>query len=172
MLELLITLVVGAILLGIAMPAFRGYVQNSRLITESQTLVYSLNLARDEAVKLDTTVDVCASSDGATCSSANWANGWIVCYPAADCPMGAGTPPTLLQVAQSVSGGNTVSEKVSGASVVSFNSSGQTGQAFQFVFCDNRGVSYAQELEVNLIGRIETAQTAGESVAGVALGGC
>lgn len=176
LLELLITVVVGAILLGIAMPSFRSYVQTSRLTTESESLVYSLNLARDEAVKLDTTVDVCASSDMATCSSDDWKTGWIVCYPDANC---TGGMPTVLQVMPAVSSPNTVDEEVSGASVVRFNSSGQSvdsagdsGQAFQFVFCDSRGVNYAQDIEVNLIGRIEAAQTAGMSVAGGALGGC
>src|SRR6185437_11852072 len=44
--ELMVTLVVGAVLLGIAVPSFRGYVQDGRLSNESYTLVYSLNLAR------------------------------------------------------------------------------------------------------------------------------
>lgn len=176
LMELLITVTVAGILLAIAAPSFRSYVQNSRLTTQADTLVYSLNLARDEAVKTDTTIDVCASSDGATCVG-TWASGWIVVCPG-NCPAGLGAAPVVLQVEPGVSNGNTVSEQVSGATTVSYSSNGQTysatGQpeAYQFVFCDSRGPGSGQDIEINLIGRIAAGQTAGQTVAGAALGAC
>ena len=169
--ELMITLAVAAILLAIAVPSFRTFVQNSRLTTQADTLVYSLNLARNEAVKLDTPVAVCASSDGATCTGA-WVNGWIVCYPAANCLPGSATPPTVLQVSPGLSNGNTVAEKISGATLATYSSNGQTGAGYQFVFCDSRGAGSGRDVEINLIGRIEAAPTAGQQVSGAALGAC
>ena len=171
--ELMITLAVAAILLAIAVPSFRTFVQNTRLTTQADTLVYSLNLARNEAVKLDTPVAVCASSDGATCSGA-WVNGWIVCYPVANCLPGAATAPTVLQVAPGLSNANTVVEKISGAPApgVTYLSNGQTGTGYQFVFCDSRGPAAGRDVEINLIGRIEAAATAGQQVSGAALGAC
>src|SRR5579871_266621 len=76
--ELLVTLSVAAILLAIAMPAFSSFMKNTRLSMEANTLVYDLNLARSEAVKLDTSVEVCASADHVTCSTVapDWATGW------------------------------------------------------------------------------------------------
>ena len=92
--ELMLVLTVGGILLAIAAPSFRSFMQNSRLTTQANTLVYALNLARSEAVRLDTTVEVCASKNGASCDGGGppgnpWDDGWIVCYPVAACGAGA-----------------------------------------------------------------------------------
>ncbi|HTT06483.1 MAG TPA: GspH/FimT family pseudopilin [Steroidobacteraceae bacterium] len=173
LIELLVTLAVAAILLGIAMPAFSSFVQNSRLSTEANTLAYDMNLARSEAVKLDATVVVCASADHATCNSMSWTDGWIVLCTAA-CPPGLGGTPALLLVAPAITSGNTIDEKLTpGATMVSFLSTGQTGTGnLQFVFCDRRGVTYGHDVEVNSIGEITSASTPGETVAGNPLGGC
>jgi len=168
--ELMVTITVGGILLAIAAPSFRSYVQNSRLTSEADSMIYSLNLARDEAVKDDTTIEVCASSDGATCVG-TWANGWIVVCPA-NCPAGLGAAPAVLQVSPAVSTGNTVTEEISGATAINYSSSGQTGSQYQFVFCDNRGVTHGQDVEINLIGRVETAANPGQTVSGAALAAC
>lgn len=173
LIELLVTLAVAAILLGIAMPAFSSFVQNSRLSTEANTLVYDMNLARSEAVKLDATVEVCASADHATCNSMSWTDGWIVLCTAA-CPPGLGGTPALLLVAPPITSGNTVEEKLTpGATMVNFMSTGQTGSGnLQFVFCDRRGATYGHDVEVNSIGEITASSTPGQTVAGTPLGAC
>lgn len=162
--ELMVTILVGAVLLGIAIPSFHTFVQNTRLSSEANALVYSLVLARDEAVKRDGTVEVCASSNGTSCGG-TWAAGWIVCTPSPACT-------TVVQAAPGLSGGNTVSEELNDATNLTFSSNGQTGLAYQFVFCDARGASYGQDVEINLIGRVEASQTAGEQLSGAALAGC
>ncbi len=177
LIELIVTMTVAGILLGIAMPSFRSFMQNSRLATQANTLVYSLNLARSEAIRLDTQVEVCASADAATCSGATWANGWIVCYPAANCGPGAPGASTLLQVSPALGGGNTATEQLNGALAVTYLTSGQTntganGSAFRFVFCDNRGPAFGQDVEISFIGRIESAQTQGETVSNQPLAAC
>jgi type IV fimbrial biogenesis protein FimT len=178
--ELIVTMAVAGILISIAMPSFRSFMQNSRLTTQASTLVYSLNLARSEAIRLDTPVEVCASSDGATCNIAatppGWADGWIVCYPAANCAPGGAGPFTLLQVSPALGGGNTADE-LSGALAVTYLTSGQTntgpnGSAYRFVFCDNRGPTFGQDVEISFIGRIESAQTQGETVSNKPLAAC
>lgn len=174
LIELLVTLTVAAILLGLAMPAFSSFVQNSRLSTEADTLVYALNLARSKAVKFDTTVQVCASSDGATCagSSGTWTGGWIVLCPS-NCPAGLGPSPALLLVDPALNANNTAREEQTGAKTVSFLSAGQiSGGNLQFVFCDNRGPSYGRDIEINSIGEITSSSTAGQTVSRVALGAC
>jgi type IV fimbrial biogenesis protein FimT len=179
--ELIVTMAVVGILVSIAVPSFRSFLQNSRLANQANTLVYSLNLARSEAIRLDTPIEVCASSDGATCNIAatppGWADGWIVCYPAANCAPGGAGPFTLLQVSPALGGGNTVTEQIAGALAVTYLTSGQTntgkaGSNYRFVFCDNRGAAFGQDVEISFIGRIESAQTQGQTVSGAALAGC
>ena len=126
LLELMMVVAVAGILLAIAVPSFRSFMQNSRLSTQANTLVYSLNLARSSAVKLDTAVQVCASSDGANCNGAAWDQGWLVGYPAAaNCATG-GAPATVLGVSPQLGGGNHANEKIIGALAVCYLASGQT----------------------------------------------
>src|SRR5580704_9506214 len=84
--EILITIAVAAILTAAAVPAFRSFLQNDRAMTQSTSLVLSLNVARSEAIKQDISggVSVCPSTDGLTCSGASmWEQGWIVLGSAA-----------------------------------------------------------------------------------------
>jgi len=171
LIELLVTLSVAAVLLGIAMPSFSSFVKNSRLTTEADTMVAALSLARSEAVKSDVTIDVCASSDGATCTGA-WKQGWIVICPA-NCPPGLGASPAVLLVYPAVFNGNRADELNSGTTTVSFSSTGQSTLGnLEFAFCDARGTSYGREVEVNSIGEITSSSTPGQTVSGAALGGC
>jgi type IV fimbrial biogenesis protein FimT len=171
LIELLVTLSVAAILMGVAMPAFSSFVHNTRLSSEANALVFDLNLARSEAVKLDTTLEVCASSNGAACGG-TWSQGWIVLCPA-NCPPGLGATPAVLAAAPALTDGNAVDELLAGAVEISFLSTGQTDATkLQFVFCDNRGAADGRDVEVNSLGGIASASTAGQTVAGNALGAC
>lgn len=76
--ELMITVAIFAVLLGIAIPNFDASILNVRLGSYSNDLVASTLLARGEALKRKAVVNLCASSDGATCTDDGWENGWIV----------------------------------------------------------------------------------------------
>lgn len=78
-LELLVTLSVGAILTSVAIPSFQELVADTRIKSTANVLVAHLNAARSEAIKRGEPVAVCASVDEATCSdTTEWASGWIV----------------------------------------------------------------------------------------------
>jgi type IV fimbrial biogenesis protein FimT len=80
--ELMVTLLVVAILVAAAIPSFREFTRNNRVIAAQNDLVTAMSLARSEAVKQSRAVTVCASADNATCSGdTNWATGWIVTVP-------------------------------------------------------------------------------------------
>ena len=51
--ELIITILVAAILTAIAVPAFDSFVKNDRDSAQVNSLAYSMNYARSEAVKRD-----------------------------------------------------------------------------------------------------------------------
>lgn len=78
LIEMMITIAVAAILLGLALPSFRGVINNNRVTAEANDLVGALNVARAEAVSRGRPVSVCASADGTACSdSTEWDAGWI-----------------------------------------------------------------------------------------------
>jgi type IV fimbrial biogenesis protein FimT len=74
--EMMITVMVMAILLAIAVPSFRNMVINNQVRTFGYNLYSSLLLSRSEAIKRNTNVTVCASSNGTSCTG-SWSQGWI-----------------------------------------------------------------------------------------------
>jgi type IV fimbrial biogenesis protein FimT len=162
--ELLITVLVLSILLALAVPSFRSFMQNDTQWVLQNSLVLALNAARSEAIKQDSIggVQVCASSDGATCNGANWGQGWIVLNPAA---------PAAQQVLQSVGAvpaNNTLTE-AGGNLSVTFFSNGTVNGAVAFRFCDIRGAAQARYLQVNAMGRVAVSPTVGQDLTGAAL---
>ncbi|MDH4611121.1 prepilin-type N-terminal cleavage/methylation domain-containing protein [Pseudomonas sp. BN102] len=79
LIELMVTLVVLAVLLGIAIPSFTDVTLASKLRSQANELVAGAQLARSEAIKRNQPVTFCASANGSTCaSSGGWEQGWIV----------------------------------------------------------------------------------------------
>jgi type IV fimbrial biogenesis protein FimT len=79
MIELLMTIAVAAILMGLAIPSFRYITNANRIASELNGLLGDLQLARAEAIRDGRTVTVCQSSDSTTCTnSTGWQGGWIV----------------------------------------------------------------------------------------------
>jgi len=81
LLELMFTLAVAAIVLGIGIPNMRDLVRNSRIAAETNDLVIGFHAGRSEAVKRRANVTLCASSDPAAeapSCSVNFAEGWVV----------------------------------------------------------------------------------------------
>jgi type IV fimbrial biogenesis protein FimT len=76
--ELMMTIAVAAILLGIAVPSFNNAILGYKLSAYANNLAAGAFLARSEAIKRNATVTMCASSDGASCTGGGWEQGWIV----------------------------------------------------------------------------------------------
>lgn len=79
LLELLVTLAVAAVLLGLAFPSLVATINRNRLSGGANELTAALQYARSEAIKRNARIDVCRSVDQATCSggSGPWP-GWVV----------------------------------------------------------------------------------------------
>lgn len=77
MVELLVTISIIGILSAIALPSFEGVLLSYKLRSYSNALVASVHLARGEAIKSNTTVLLCASTNGTSCGGV-WRDGWIV----------------------------------------------------------------------------------------------
>jgi type IV fimbrial biogenesis protein FimT len=76
--ELMVSLSIAAILLTMAVPAFNSSQLSTQLRSAANNLVASAYFARSEAIKRNAVVRLCVSADGATCSTGNWRQGWIV----------------------------------------------------------------------------------------------
>jgi type IV fimbrial biogenesis protein FimT len=162
MIELVVTLTIGAILVAVGVPSLSTFIQDQRLTTQANSLVLSLNFARSEAIKRDLAagVQMCVSSGGATCSggSGHWEAGWIV-----PDPTNAGNPP--LQGVPAV-GANTIVEANALTAVV-FQPNGTVVAQASFRVCDSRGASKARAVDVSASGRILAATTPGKATNGI-----
>lgn len=82
-LELMITLGISAILLGLAIPSLQSWHGDSAIVASTNEFVSSIHTARSAAVTRGVRAGMCPSLDpnsaNAVCSaSASWSNGWIV----------------------------------------------------------------------------------------------
>jgi type IV fimbrial biogenesis protein FimT len=166
LIELLVTITVAGILMAMAVPAFNSFVQNDRDVGQVNSLVESLNYARSESIKRASPsgIEVCPSTDAATCNGTAWAGGWIVLDLNAADP-----PPLVLQTIPALNGSNTLTA-VGAATGITFLSSGLVSAPLTVRICDTRGAAFARDVEVNATGRVAASQTPGQSVSGVALG--
>ncbi len=82
--ELMFTIMVLGVLLGLAVPNFRNFLRNSNLTTSANELLADLNLARTEAIKRRTIVSICSTANpedaDPACRAPDGDNfsGWIV----------------------------------------------------------------------------------------------
>lgn len=76
--SLLVSVAILAILVGIGVPYFQASILRSTIGSYTNSLNASAKMARSEAMKRKTTIAMCPSTDGATCASGNWNQGWIV----------------------------------------------------------------------------------------------
>lgn len=69
LIELMFTIIVLAVLLGLGVPNFRDFVRNSRITAATNDIITDFNLARSEAVKRRVPVTLCKSQNGTACDA-------------------------------------------------------------------------------------------------------
>ncbi|WP_348675110.1 GspH/FimT family pseudopilin [uncultured Abyssibacter sp.] len=81
LIELLVAVAVASILLAVALPSFQSLIASNRSASDANALLSILMLTRSEAIKRNTTVVACKSTDGESCStdsSVGWDAGVVV----------------------------------------------------------------------------------------------
>jgi type IV fimbrial biogenesis protein FimT len=157
--ELMITLIIAAVLLTLAAPAFTDLIANNRMRAEVFALRGLLMEARSEAVTERNNVTVCSSDDGEDCGG-NWNDGYIAFFDTNnDETVDAGERIILERTPNAtridISFSNTENRIV-------YNSRGNAqipGVTFNgtFTFCDDRGADKAAGLIVSPVGTLSVA---------------
>lgn len=78
LIELMVVIAIVAILAGMAAPSLDSALMAGKLRSYANELVAGSFLARGEAIKRNTVVTMCVSTDGTTCTTGGWEQGWIV----------------------------------------------------------------------------------------------
>lgn len=148
MIELMVTIAVLAILVGIAIPSFNNYFQNTRTKAIAAELTSAINLARSEAITRSEQVNVCPSNDGATCG-ATWIDGWIVIVNATNLVLRAYPAPRgNAQVTQTPAANTTIAFGPLGQPIA-----GITQLVAQVSGCQG---DRARQLTIGPVGRVST----------------
>jgi type IV fimbrial biogenesis protein FimT len=145
--ELMITIALIALLVGIGTPNFREFRRNARLTESSNDLLTAVVLARAEAIKTQRTVSLCASdnvdADEPTCSDDDF-RGWIVFQDRnTDCVRDAGEEllrqdgPVNEQV---IAAGNASCVTFASTGFVVPDPDGPADGTYRLLFCDDRGI--------------------------------
>jgi type IV fimbrial biogenesis protein FimT len=157
LIELMVTIAILVVLITVAAPSMREFLLNSRRAALSNDILFSLQLARSEAIKLGHKVAVCASSTGSSCSTAasDWSKGWIVELRRST---PSGEVKELLYKGRIPAAGQTV--QTSRAEVVfrPFNTALEGSLGATFTVCDVRGGTHARAVVVSASGRSRVAE--------------
>jgi type IV fimbrial biogenesis protein FimT len=138
--ELMMTLAILAILMGVAAPGLRDLVMNARMSGQANDLMTDLAMTRAEAVKRDSWTGLCASNNGTGCTNTAWDRGWIAFVDADSNGLPDNATP-LLKVMPAFDNANTIAATGGAAQVVSFRSSGTLpagSTGVTFTLCDPR----------------------------------
>lgn len=169
LLELIVTLAIGAITVSIGVPSFASFTQNNRISAQSNEFIASLNLTRSEAIKRSMPVKICRSADGASCGddTINWHDGWMI-FTDNDGTVNVrdGTD-TLIRVHGPLNTPNTTLDwnGTTAASVV-FDANGATTDLGSFLLCDKRGKESGRAIVVAINGRVRSISAVDGSASG------
>ncbi len=158
LIELMITLIIVGILLGIGVPNFTELIRTNQTVTQTNKFTRDINYARSEAVRRGVDVVVCKSSSGGGCTAAsNWSNGWIV-FTDLNADNVFNGADELLQVAEGLDANYTLSAGGAFATSVAFAPSGalSTGMAAdKFTVCRPDGdETLSRDIDVGITGRV------------------
>lgn len=144
--ELMITVAIAAILLGIAIPSFTEMMQRNRLTTITNNFLTSLSYARNEAIKRGAEVTMINTGG-------DWGAGWNICVDGNTDNACGNAADTLLRTAESIPAGYSISTGASDyATYATFTANGLPTSAIgdTFTICDGNN---SRIVRINSIGR-------------------
>lgn len=174
LLELLITLSIVAIILGVGTPSFLNLSQDNNLIGQTNSMLGTIRFARSEAIKRNTDVIICQSSNGVECTNLeDWTQGMMVFVdtnnngvyeaPANPDAIDLRVDDLIIKIQDDLDVDYTISSATYGAAQpLSFNSSGYLDNSGDIKICDQRGEDYCRVIAIELSGRTRNKNSAGK----------
>ncbi|VAX07175.1 hypothetical protein MNBD_GAMMA26-1447 [hydrothermal vent metagenome] len=167
LIELIVTIVIMGILIGIGVPSFQDMMNNSRASTHANNLVTAFNMARSEAVKRGQTIEVCSANAGGTaCAGAGvgWGSGWLVWWDgknddaAGNCDASntANSALAACEIIRAWSTGTGAPTTTTTVDSVSFGSRGEMASSSAEITLDLCSSPYQRTLTINPIGHIRS----------------
>ncbi len=141
--ELLVVVVIIGIGTGIALPSYRDFTAENCLVTTANSLVSSMQYARSEAGKVNTSVRIDADAGG-------WGDGWTISNH---------TTGALIKVIGTECSAVTADE-AGGAIRFIYDSDGFINASGTFAICDNRAGEMGRQISISATGRPAVSKAA------------
>lgn len=135
LLELMVTITIAGILLGIAVPALGTFIRGSRLSGGAREFIVDFALARNEAVLRASTVTVCTSTNMTDCTNSPWTAGRLVFVDGGAIGTVDGGDVIISTSRALNSALTTASSGVAAANVISFSPLGRVAGVGQITVC-------------------------------------
>jgi len=161
--ELVITLAVAGVLLGIGVPNMQNFVKNNRMVSMTNEMLADLNYARSEALKRSRNVHICKTADAKAATpfcnptaGDAWTTGWLIWADEnGNNVLDNVHPSELLRINQGASG--TVTIQTANADIkneVIFTKLGLLSNlGGTFNLCDDRGSPKGRTVSITTTGR-------------------
>ncbi|MDT8451245.1 MAG: GspH/FimT family pseudopilin [Gammaproteobacteria bacterium] len=177
LIELMVALAVLAIIISVGLPQMSVFFKGGRMVTIPNELLAGLHIARSEAIKRNSRVTICKSTNADAVSpvcatgAENWDSGWFVFVEG----QGVGEVGEYTSVDGAILKVNTgvennkatiIADSTAIADYVTFTSRGTpklangASQSGLFRVCDDRGISSARGVVLNASGRVRVTQDA------------
>lgn len=158
LLEVITTLAISAILLGVAVPALSALLSSNHLSVHVNDLRGTLSLSRSHAIRENRHVVICKSADGEFCdTSAQWSDGWIV-YVDKNRNRTRDSGERVLRVHSGFHGKTALEYRAFGSrNYIAFRPTGMTLTNGTFTFCVPRHQDMRRALILSKTGRVRVS---------------
>jgi len=145
----MVTIAIAAILMSMAVPAFRDFVQSAQVSNAANEFALSINIARTEAAKRGEIVRV-----GSISGTADWSGGWRVWIddPVAG-TVGAYDAGEELHISEALGTGLALDSN-NGIAEYRYSPSGRVNNSDVLQLCDQRAGNTDRSLTLSTIGRL------------------
>ena len=169
--ELMVTLTIAAVLLGIAVPSFQSVFLATRLSSYANEMVASTMLARSEAINRNTSVTLCVAANpynaaAPACGTGGWENGYLVMCATNASPdntacRAGGSAVLAIQYRPALATGWKATEQ-SGLAAIAFQPTGTGATSSNITICRSLPTPGSNErvLRVGPTGRASVSKTA------------
>lgn len=156
LIELMTTIGIAALLVTMAVPGMKTVAMNSKQRSGINELISAMHLARNTAITTNSRVTLCPSSNGSSCETVEWNDGWIV-FADLNSDQNVNGNEVVLRAGSEADGLDIRSSQFS--RFLMYRPSGRvmnastTTNVGEFSICDVRGSEHARIVAIDLSGR-------------------
>jgi type IV fimbrial biogenesis protein FimT len=160
LLDLIISLSITVVMLGIAVPGTSTFITANRIAGQVNDLSSAIALTRSEAIRRNQHVVICKSADGNSCTrSGRWDIGWLV-YVDANMNRKWDSKKRVLHVQGKVPDGYTIRYSAFGSRhYVAYRPTGHTRTNGTFYICKPKEMKRSRALILTKSGRVRLSKT-------------